>query len=558
MTAKQFAEHPELNLLAAFVEHTLTNEEREAIVAHLGECADCREQVAIAVKFSGSESEQDARTKRSWWQALPVFFQIDEQWKVASFALAGTGLVAVSIFFVLHPRPSIERAYPVSGLTPAKKAVKPQLPILAVKPQLPIVRESSRYIDVGTALDQQGKYDGAIANYQKAIALKPDDPLAHWKLGEVNAHQGRFSEAEAEIRTSLALTETSETLQSLGIILMYQGRDAEALPYLQRAFELEMGNGPAAVGAMKRSSILMYLGIAHRRLNQALATADALHRGLVVAANAAAEDPENGKAWAFLGYFQAAIGDSQRAAMQITTALQLSPEDLTVRKTAVLAYEVLGQRDKTLDLLKTSTAEEVATINRWPDLADLHKDPRFVQLVASKQHNQEQLTDLNNAVKILQAPPPPPPAATGSATGSGAPPTIDAPTISATDLYADAQRDRSSGKLDLALNEFSDYLKLYGNTDLAANAQFYIAYIHYSQADYAYALREFDLVLENYPSDNTKIPDALYYKGMTLTRLGRRTAGAEEFKELYKRFPNHDLARQACSQLQSMGLPCAS
>jgi TolA-binding protein len=172
---------------------------------------------------------------------------------------------------------------------------------------------------------------------------------------------------------------------------------------------------------------------------------------------------------------------------------------------------------------------------------------------------QAQLTDLNNAVKILQAPPPPPPpATTGAALAPGAPATIESPTVSATDLYTNAQRDRSSGKLDLALNEFSDYLKWYGNTDLAANAQFYIAYIHYSQADYDDALREFDLVLEKYPSDNNKIPDALYYKGMTLTRLGRRTAGAEEFKELYKRFPNHDLARQACSQLVSMGLRCAS
>jgi len=172
---------------------------------------------------------------------------------------------------------------------------------------------------------------------------------------------------------------------------------------------------------------------------------------------------------------------------------------------------------------------------------------------------QAQLTDLNNAVKILQAPPgPPPPAATGSTVGTGAPPTIDAPTVSATDLYANATRDRSSGKLDLALNEFSDYLKWYGNTDLAANAQYYIASIHYSQADYNDALREFDLVLEKYPSDNNKIPDALYYKGMTLTRLGKQTAGAEEFQELYKRFPNNNLARQACSQLQSMGLRCAS
>jgi TolA-binding protein len=173
---------------------------------------------------------------------------------------------------------------------------------------------------------------------------------------------------------------------------------------------------------------------------------------------------------------------------------------------------------------------------------------------------QAQLTDLNNAVKILQAPPSPPPPTAGGPTigGSGAPPTIGAPTVSATDLYSNAQRDRSSGKLDLALNEYSDYLKWYGNTDLAANAQYYIAYIHYSQADYDDALREFDLVLEKYPSDNNKIPDALFYKGMTLTRMGKRTAGAEEFKELYKRFPSSDLARQACSQLVSMGLRCAS
>jgi TolA-binding protein len=173
---------------------------------------------------------------------------------------------------------------------------------------------------------------------------------------------------------------------------------------------------------------------------------------------------------------------------------------------------------------------------------------------------QAQLTDLNNAVKILQAPPSPPPPTAGGPTigGSGAPPTIGAPTVSATDLYSNAQRDRSSGKLDLALNEYSDYLKWYGNTDLAANAQYYIAYIHYSQADYDDALREFDLVLEKYPSDNNKIPDALFYKGMTLTRMGKRTAGAEEFKELYKRFPSSDLARQACSQLVSLGLRCAS
>jgi tol-pal system protein YbgF len=175
---------------------------------------------------------------------------------------------------------------------------------------------------------------------------------------------------------------------------------------------------------------------------------------------------------------------------------------------------------------------------------------------------QAQLTDVNNAVKVLQAPPAPPPQANGTAPagapGAAVSGSAGAPTISATDLYANALRDRTSGNLDLALQEFNQYLQWYGNTDFAVNAQYYIAYIHYSQGDYDDAVKEFDLVLEKYPSDNPKIPDALYWKGMSLTRLGHRTQGAEEFKELLKRYPNSDLSRQACSQLTSMGLRCST
>jgi len=62
--------------------------------------------------------------------------------------------------------------------------------------------------------------------------------------------------------------------------------------------------------------------------------------------------------------------------------------------------------------------------------------------------------------------------------GTGVAPANDAPTISATDLYNNANRDRTGGKMDLALQEYSDYLRWYGNTDLSPNAQYYIASIH--------------------------------------------------------------------------------
>ena len=169
---------------------------------------------------------------------------------------------------------------------------------------------------------------------------------------------------------------------------------------------------------------------------------------------------------------------------------------------------------------------------------------------------QTQMTDLSNAVKVLAAPPPPPPpSSTEPGGGSAAAPPPDTPTISATDLYNNAMRDRQGGKLDLAAQQFADYLRWYGNTELAPNAQFYMAWIHQQQQDYDTAVREYDMVLEKYP-DNNKTPDALYGKGTSLVKLGRRTDGAREFQELIKRFPSHALTSQACSQLTAVGYRC--
>jgi TolA-binding protein len=169
---------------------------------------------------------------------------------------------------------------------------------------------------------------------------------------------------------------------------------------------------------------------------------------------------------------------------------------------------------------------------------------------------QTQLTDLNNAVKVLQAPAPPPPAAGGPG-GSAALPAM--PPISATDLYNNADRDRNGGHLDLAVQEFSDFLKYYGNTAQAPSAQFYIGFIHYAQKDYETAAQDFDNVVEKYPDDVTRVPEAMYYKGMSLQRVtGHKTDASQEYKDLIKQFPETDYAKKACSELQGLGLRCGA
>ena len=118
-------------------------------------------------------------------------------------------------------------------------------------------------------------------------------------------------------------------------------------------------------------------------------------------------------------------------------------------------------------------------------------------------------------------------------------------------LYNNALRDYNSGKLDLASQEFGDYLRSYPNTDLAGNAQFYLADIEYRQANYAAAVKDYDKVLVNYPGGN-KTPAAQLKKGMALVQLGQKDAAVKEFNSLIQRYPRSLEANTAREQLRKL------
>jgi len=155
---------------------------------------------------------------------------------------------------------------------------------------------------------------------------------------------------------------------------------------------------------------------------------------------------------------------------------------------------------------------------------------------------ERQLVDLGNTIKVLQTPAPPPGGPTAPPAG-----------VSAESLYANSMRDKDGGNYDLALQGFTDYLKYFGNTDTAPNAQFYIGEIHYRRGDLDAALRAFDIVLEKYP-ENNKTLDAMFMKGLTLVKMGERNQGAEEFRALIKTAPKSELAAKAAAEIRRLGL----
>jgi TolA-binding protein len=166
---------------------------------------------------------------------------------------------------------------------------------------------------------------------------------------------------------------------------------------------------------------------------------------------------------------------------------------------------------------------------------------------------QQQLVDLMNAVKTMQAPPPPPPATDGTAPGAaGVSPA--GPPASASVLWSNAKRDMDGGNADLALQEFADYVKWYRDNDLAPNAQYNIGSIHFFQKKYDEAVQDFDQLLEAFPI-NPKTPDAHYMKGRSLMELGQRAEAVKEFKVCAAQFSTSLVAPKCKQSLAAMPAP---
>lgn len=170
------------------------------------------------------------------------------------------------------------------------------------------------------------------------------------------------------------------------------------------------------------------------------------------------------------------------------------------------------------------------------------------------------LTDIGTAVRTLSAPPAAPPPNPGAAlTGpaSGTAPGA-APGVSAETLWENARRDDTSGKGDLAMSEYLQYIKTFPDLSNAPKAQFYIGQLYDRAKQYEDAADAFDAVVERFPK-NEKTCDAMYMKGVELMKAkNRRTDAASAFKDYVKACPGDDNISNAKSHLRTLGMSTSS
>jgi len=137
--------------------------------------------------------------------------------------------------------------------------------------------------------------------------------------------------------------------------------------------------------------------------------------------------------------------------------------------------------------------------------------------------------------------PPPPPAGP-----SGRPVTPEAQQI-----YDEGYTLYHRGRYLDAEATFQRFLRLYGNTDLGDNAQYWIGESRYARGDLRGALSAFRETIERYPRGN-KVPDALVKAGQTLEALGDVEGARETYGEVLRRYPDSPTAAVAREHLDRL------
>lgn len=105
-----------------------------------------------------------------------------------------------------------------------------------------------------------------------------------------------------------------------------------------------------------------------------------------------------------------------------------------------------------------------------------------------------------------------------------------------------------SGRYADAAIEFEQIVTHHPNSDLADNAQYWLAETMYINRDFDLATAAFQRIISDYP-DSSKVPDALLKIAFIQFEINRVNAGKKQLKELIQNHPQSSAAKLAQQRL---------
>lgn len=186
--------HPDADILTAFAERSLLEQERKNVLAHIAACAECREIVSLALPATVGVEPASLAVRRSWF-AWPVF-----RW---GFATAGVALITLGVVEFEQRKPEHSA---VVARQVATEPVTTQLQDQASSPAIPSVPASSA--PALTRERESGKViakDNVLAkDKDHVVAKKETNQVAEGEFRRLINAQPQSAPAAAASSASLA------------------------------------------------------------------------------------------------------------------------------------------------------------------------------------------------------------------------------------------------------------------------------------------------------------------------------------------------------------------
>jgi tetratricopeptide (TPR) repeat protein len=289
--------------------------------------------------------------------------------------------------------------------------------------------EFYRLFDVASELGDKKEYDAAIAKWNEALALSPEDAKAQSNLGVLLAVVGRTDEAMAHYRKAVeSEPDYPDGYTNLGIALARAGKLDDAIPYLQKAAQLspwdakahsnlgaalaERGRtGEAIAECEKALQLSPGDSEAHANLAIALAKAGRLDEAIANFERALAGDPDSGEIHANLAGALLEKGRFDDAIPHFEKALAANPGSTELHFYLGRLLATHGKFDEAIPHLEKAWAGGDPSIGgmlaavyaQVGRLSDALGTARKARQVAQERNQAELVRTLNGSVASYEA-----------------------------------------------------------------------------------------------------------------------------------------------------------
>jgi len=297
------------------------------------------------------------------------------------------------------------------------------------------------HVTLGRIYVGTGKYDLAVEEFQRALALDANSAEAYQQISRAYEYLGRVSEAEAALNKAVALRpdywdvhnsqgsfyyrqrdwpkaaqafrkvidltpDNSAAYSNLGVVLKQMGDEAGARRMYEKSIELNptynaynnlaviyynAGEWSKAAAAYEKSLKLndrdyrpwIGLGMAHHAAGHVEESHMAFTRALRMVQTESARSPNNADIKADEALLCARLERPGEAQSLMSSALALAPSDNTILYQAGVVYVLLGRKDTGMAYLRSSLAHGYSKdrMRRDPDLLVLKNEPAFRALI---------------------------------------------------------------------------------------------------------------------------------------------------------------------------------